>query len=406
MSRESPAPPREAHRLFRVFLGLGLRGFGGPMAHIAMFRREFVEERGWIPAEHYDGLVALAQLVPGPASSQVGFMLGWRWAGWRGALAAFAGFTLPSALLMTALAMGWLAGAVGEAGAAVLRGLMLAAVAVVAHAVLSMVRTTGKQWIPLAAAALVGGITVAAPFEGASLLTLAGAALVGWRWPRVVRRPMAAFEEGSPSPVLGSTLALALMGVLIVATWLAARVTTDLPPGLGVAMASFQAGALVFGGGHVVLPLLQAGTIEPGWIAPETFAVGYGAAQALPGPMFAFAAYVGAAAQPGDWSAASALLSLLAIFLPGFVFIRVAHAHAANGFGSARGLAALAMVNAAVIGLLAAACWTLVIEIGVGVGDAPPLVVAFALLLRHARGALWAAATCVVYALAVATGLG
>lgn len=405
MSGPVPAPAIGAGRLFRVFLGLGLRGFGGPMAHLALFRREFVDQRGWIAADRYDALVALAQLVPGPASSQVGVLLGWRWAGWRGALAAFAGFTLPSAVLMAALGMGWATGHGSDAGAAVLRGLMLAAVVVVLQAVVTMLRSTGLQPLPLVAAVIVAMLTVTEPFEGAAMLALVGSAILGALRPSSIRGRPVAFDPPFVPRSAARWAAVGLGGLLLVSAAVL-HAPVDLAPAWGVAMANLQSGAFVFGGGHVVLPLLQAGTVTPGWVSPEAFTVGYGAAQALPGPMFAFAAYLGAAAQPGPWAAGSALGSLIALFLPGFVWIVVAQAHAARLFASTRGLAALGMVNAAVIGLLAGAGWHLVIDTRVALGDVPALGIAFVLLMRARRGAFWAAVICVAYTLAVAIGAG
>lgn len=405
MSGRASAPSIGAGRLFRIFLGLGLRGFGGPMAHLALFRREFVDERAWLAGDRYDALVALAQLVPGPASSQVGFLLGWRWAGWRGALAAFAGFTLPSALLMAALGMGWATGQGSEAGVAIVRGLMLVAFVVVLQAVVTMLRATGQQPVPLVAATAVAGFAVFEPFEGVTMLAVLGAAIAGAAMPKSIECRVATF--GPPwAPMRASRRALCGVGVLVVASALALHAPFNLIPGWGVAMANLQAGAFVFGGGHVVLPLLHAGTVAPGWVSPEAFTMGYGAAQALPGPMFAFAAYLGAVAQPGAWAAASALLSLVTLFLPGFVFIIAAQAHAARLFASRRGLAALAMVNAAVIGLLAGAGWHLAVDVGVAAVDLPALLVAFALLMHHRRGAIWAALACVAYSFAMAIGAG
>ena len=375
------------------------------MAHLAMFRRVFVEERRWIAGDRYDALVALAQLVPGPASSQVGFALGRQWAGWRGALAAFVGFTLPSAVLMTALGVG-VAGLVDAAvGAAVLRGLMLVAIAVIVHAVATMLRGTRGQPALLAAAVAVGVAALLAPFSGAVWFALLLAAGLGALWPRAVRATLAPFEQG-PVPTRWANVAL---GGVLLALALSAALVTAMPgvaPGFAVAIANLQAGALVFGGGHVVLPLLQAGTVERGLLAPEVFATGYGAAQALPGPMFAFAAYVGAAAQPGYWAVPSALLSLLVIFAPGFAFITAAQAHAHRWLSAARGLAALAMVNAGVIGLLAAAGWEVARTVRLEGIDLPAVLVALGLLLRHPRGAFWAALACVVYSVAVASMAG
>ena len=391
-------PPPNAAAIFRTFLWLGLTGFGGPMAHLAMFRRAFFEQRGWVSAERYDALVALAQLVPGPASSQIGFALGLHWAGWRGALAAFAGFTLPSALLMTALGMG-LATSNDPRLASILRGLMLVAVAVVAHAIASMARPIGLQPLPLFAAAGVALVAVLAPSGVAVWLALLAAAALGALLPNAiaVKRSEVAWPTAHRR---ASRVALMLVAALL----LISVALTSSGPGqavLAVAAAQLQAGALVFGGGHVVLPLLQHGVVEPGWVSAEAFASGYGAAQALPGPMFALSAYLGAVAQRGPLAPLSAGLSLLAIFLPGFAFIVAAQAHAAALFAHRRGLAALTMVNGAVLGLLAAAWISLARDVGLVPSDAPVLVIAFAMLFALRRGALWAVLLCVGYALCV-----
>lgn len=384
--------------IFRTFLWLGLTGFGGPMAHLAMFRRVFVEQRGWVSAERYDALVALAQLVPGPASSQVGFALGLQLGGWRGALAAFAGFTLPSALLMTALGMG-LATSDDPLLASMLRGMMLVAVAVVAHAMWSMARAIGIQPMPLLAATGVALVAMSAPSGIAVWLALLAAAALGALTPSHVSVKRIDIEWPTAHR-RASRIALVAVGALLLGS-IAVTSTDHGHAALAVAAAQLQAGALVFGGGHVVLPLLQQGVVDPGWVSAEAFASGYGAAQALPGPMFALSAFLGAAAMPGAFAPLSAGLSLLAIFAPGFMFVVAAQAHAGALFASPRGLAALAMVNGAVLGLLAAAWVSLAHDVDIAPMDAPVLLAAFALLFALRRGALWAVLLCVGYALCV-----
>lgn len=391
-------PPPDAATIFRTFLLLGMTGFGGPMAHLAMFRRTFVDRRGWVTAARYDGLVALAQLVPGPASSQVGFALGLEWAGWRGAVAAFTGFTLPSALLMTALGLGF-ATLDDPTLDAALRGLMLVAVVVVAHAVAAMARSIGRRPLPLLAAIGVGLVAAFSTSGAAVGVALLIAAAFGALLPS--RVSVTRLETPWPAGQRrASRRALAALGVLLLGS--VAATTSSAPPMLAVAAAHLQAGALVFGGGHVVLPLLQSGVVEPGWVSADAFASGYGAAQALPGPMFALSAYLGASAQPGAFASISAAISLAAMFLPGFVFIVAAQAHAAALGSHRRGLAALAMVNGAVLGLLATAGWALAGDVELRAIDVPVLAAALALLSVRGRSALWAVLLCVGYAVAEA----
>ena len=343
--------PGSAIEVGAAFLKLGLSSFGGPLAHLGYFRREFVERRRWLTEEQFGELVGLCQLLPGPASSQLGFCLGLQRAGWPGAMAAFLGFTLPSAVLLYALAVSsnYLAGPWGQGA---VHGLKLVAVAVVAQAVLGMARTlTPDAPRALMAAAAAGLIAVGG--SSLQLLAVAGGALLG---PWLCRTMSARHSEGF---VLrygqrAAGVLLLLYGVLLMfALWLAPAA-----PPLGQAAGAFyRAGALVFGGGHVVLPLLKQAVVDPGWIDNGTFLAGYGAAQAVPGPMFAIAAFLGERLHGGEGGLAGATLSLLAIFLPGFLVI-------AGVLPFWRALSArdatarvLAGVNAVVVGLLAAALY-------------------------------------------------
>lgn len=347
-----------ALEVFLVFLRLGLTSFGGPVAHLGYFRGEVVERRGWLTERAYADLVALAQFLPGPASSQVGMALGLLRAGGWGLLAAWLGFTLPSALLMVAFALG-AARFGGEAGAGWLSGLKVAAVAVVAQAVAGMWGNLvggdrGRAALALGVAALL----VVWPAAGMQVAALGVCALVGWRF-----LPAAGAEAALPpvpvSRQVGAGL-LALCGGLL----LALPLLGALGPGWALFGTTFRAGALVFGGGHVVLPLLEAGFV-PEFVTPSTFLAGYGAANALPGPLFTFATYLGAAqtALPA-WVGAS--VATLGIFLSGLLLLvgTLPFWAALSARPAAR--SALAGLNAGVVGLLLAALYHPVFTAGIG----------------------------------------
>ena len=360
--RAALAPPDAARgtilEVLAVFARLGLTSFGGPVAHLGYFRAECVERRRWLDDAAYADLVALCQFLPGPASSQVGIGLGYRRAGLAGAFAAWLGFTLPSAIALAAFAFG--VQAVGDVeGAAWLRGLKIVAVAVVAHAVWGMAtkltpdapRITVALGAALAALAWTGAL--------AQVAIIACGALLGLTWlPRPAedadgRRTAAAVPGGVPRRV-GAAL-LAVFAVLLMALPVAREASTA--QALGVADAFYRTGALVFGGGHVVLPLIQAEVVPAGWVDEATFVAGYGAAQAVPGPLFTFSAFLGASMAPGAAGVGYAALALLAVFVPSFLLLL-----GVLPFweGLRRRLAvrrALVGVNAAVVGLLLAALY-------------------------------------------------
>jgi chromate transporter len=330
--------------VFRALLALGCMSFGGPVAHLGYFREAFVVRRGWLDEAAYVDLVALAQFLPGPASSQVGFAIGLTRAGWLGGLAAFAGFTLPSAALLTAFA--YLSAHVGgTAWDGLLHGLKLTAVAIVAQAVFGMARTltpdAPRATLAAAALALVAIHPGSLSQIGAILV---GAALGPW----ICRAEGARGSPRGASPV--SPAAGALCFALFLAGLALAFVATS-DRLLGLAEAFYRSGGLVFGGGHVVLPLLKSAVVDAGFVPDSAFLAGYGAAQAAPGPLFAFAAYLGAVAA----GLAGACVALAAIFLPGL--LAMAGALPFWGALSARAPArgAMAGVNAAVVGLLASA---------------------------------------------------
>lgn len=339
--------------LFLIFLRLGLTSFGGPVAHLGYFREEFVSRRRWLDEHRYADLVALCQFLPGPASSQIGMAIGLQRGGFPGALAAWAGFTLPSALALTLFGLGiasW-----GEAlPAGVLPGLKIVAVAIVAHAVWGMARNLCTDLLRIAIAGASACMVLLFPVAWIQLAVILLAGLLG----RALIRPAAAPADGSaPSPVsrrLGLMLLALFFGLLVALPILSQASSSRM---LEVIDTFYRAGSLVFGGGHVVLPLLQVEVVASGWLDNDSFLAGYGAAQAVPGPLFTFAAFLGASMldAPNGWTGAA--VCLVAIFVPSLLLV--------SGFMPFwEGLrdhlpvrAALAGVNAAVVGLLLAALY-------------------------------------------------
>ena len=365
--------PLSAWQVFAVFLRLGFTSFGGPVAHLGFFRTEFVQRRQWLSERSYADLVVLCQFLPGPASSQVGMALGLMRSGWLGALAAWVGFTLPSALVLAALGLGFSSGGAGLP-AGLVQGLKVVAVAVVAQAVWGMARSlcTSAGRVALMGAACA--ITLWQPGVAGQMGAMVGAALVGWwAWGRGVAVPPAMAADDVWALPYSRRAGLALLAVfaalLVALPWWAqasaAGATTatnaasvaNVVTGWAVLDAFYRAGALVFGGGHVVLPLLQSAVVPTGWVAGDAFLAGYGAAQAVPGPLFTFAAFLGAAMAPGWAGVGFAVLAVLGIFLPAFLLVAGALPWWAQlrQRAGARGL--LAGVNAAVVGLLLAALW-------------------------------------------------
>ncbi|KQT62043.1 MULTISPECIES: chromate efflux transporter [unclassified Aureimonas] len=359
--------------VFCAFLVLGLTSFGGPVAHLGYFREAFVVRRRWISDAAYADLVALCQFLPGPASSQVGMALGLRRAGGLGMLAAWTAFTLPSALILVGFALG--ASVFGGAGGAWVEGVKAAAVAVVAQAVLGMARTLaiGRERATISGAALI--LALLLPGAGGQVLAilLGGLAGLALLQPPV---PTASVEETLHGPVRrGAAIgALALFAVLLVALPLLAALT-----GAGWAVLAdgfYRSGSLVFGGGHVVLPLLQSEFVETGHIGREAFLAGYGVTQAMPGPLFTFAAYVGAASNLDPNGLAGAALALVAIFLPSALLVLGVLPFWQSLRASPSARRALSGINAAVVGLLAAALYDPVFS--EGVTSAPTMAIAVA----------------------------
>jgi chromate transporter len=334
--------------VFVAFLRLGCISFGGPVAHLGYFQAEFVEKRGWLSEGDFAELVAVAQSLPGPASSQVGYAIGLYRAGLSGGLGAWLGFTAPSAVLMLALAMGHTA-LNGPGWSHVLHGLQLAAVAVVAHAVISMREKLAADSVTLllAAATLVFVLWTGATWSAVAAVGLG--AIVGMM---TLRREQIAVSISAGGISRRTGLGAAVIFVVLLLLSFVVPVRT--PSVVGMSTQMVRTGAMVFGGGHVVLPVMQDLIVSRGWLSEGSFLTGYGAAQALPGPLFTLAAYVGASV---GHSLAMGLLALAAIFLPGLLLMTAVLPfwRKLRAYGDAQ--AAMRGINAAVVGVLAAALW-------------------------------------------------
>ena len=340
--------------VFVAFLRLGLTSFGGPVAHLGYFNAEFVRRRKWLDDETFAHIVALAQTLPGPASSQVAIVIGLQRAGLAGAAAAWIAFTIPSAILLTLFALG-VGRVAGFESSGWIHGLLLAAVAVVALAVANMFRTLCPD-VPRRVFAVAAAIAILflPPHPLAQLGLIAAGAAFGAFFLRT--------DGQSPQPLqipIPRSVAAACAIVF-------AALLVGLPPLARIAHGSvldafsafYESGALVFGGGHVVLPLLDARVVGPGWISAQTFLAGYGAAQAVPGPLFTFASYLGAAMHGPMTGIGGAAIALFAIYLPSFLLIAAVLPFWNQLVASARVLSALRGINAAVVGLLLAALYS------------------------------------------------
>jgi chromate transporter len=344
---------RNPWSIFLIFLRLGLTSFGGPIAHLGYFRDEFVTRRRWLSERSYADLVALCQFLPGPASSQVGIALGLSRSGYSGALAAWAGFTLPSAIALILFALG-IANYGSAVAPGVLHGLKVVAVAVVAQAVWGMARNLCPDAPRISLMAIAACIVLLEPSTGGQIGVIAGAGITGL----LLFKPAKAAAH-DPLPITISHRAGALWLSLFFALLAVLPILARLLPGQTMAMvdAFYRAGSLVFGGGHVVLPLLQAEVVPSGWVSNEAFLAGYGATQAVPGPLFTFAAFLGAAmnTSPSGWI--GGLICLLAIFTPSFLLVIGALPFWEQLRRSVGMQATLAGINAAVVGLLLAALY-------------------------------------------------
>ncbi|MBP1325883.1 chromate transporter [Leucobacter exalbidus] len=414
MTEVRSSHPGTATEVFWAFLKLGVTAFGGPVAHLGYFRETFVERRKWLDDRAYADLVALCQFLPGPASSQVGMALGLQRAGLRGLIAAWVAFTLPSAMLLLLFAYGVTAlGDLSDAGW--ILGLQAAAVAVVAHAVLGMAKslTPDAQRATIAVVSLA--IVLLVPGVLAQVAAIIAAGIAGLIWLRAPDRlppapsPSTASPHEAPQPAASpapqpfavrvpkalAISCLAAFAALLTVLPLAAHATGNAALGLFNVFA--RAGALVFGGGHVVLPLLEADTVGTGLVTPEAFLAGYGAAQAVPGPLFTFAAFLGGVATEGPTGVLGAAIALVAIFLPAGLLVvgvlpfwdRIRTLPLAQR--------ALMGVNAGVVGILAAALYTPVFT--TGITGIPTLVLAAAAFVALTA---W---KCPAWAVVIAAGL-
>lgn len=365
-SRSAPTRPSSPLEVFLVALRLGFTSFGGPIAHLGYFRSEYVVRRQWLDEGTYAEIVALCQSLPGPTSTEVGIAIGLLRAGPAGAFLAWLGFTLPSAVALVLFAL--FVDQLGDQAARWIHGLSLVAVAVVALAVWSMARALAwdplRSPIALAAAAVV----LAFPTAVTQIAVIVVAGIVGWallRGPTEAALLRVAVPIGRRVAVACAALYLALLVALPLA-----RVTVPLGE-VALFDSFYRSGALVFGGGHVVLPLLQAEVVPPGWVTQEQFLAGYGAAQAIPGPLFTFAAYLGAVIR-GPFGG---VLAVTAIFLPAFLLVFAALPSWGALRARADAQAALRGINAAVVGILLAALMTPVATSAIG----GPVDAAFAL---------------------------
>ncbi len=370
--------PLSFWQIFLIFLRLGLTSFGGPIAHLGYFREEFVLKRRWLSERSYADLVALCQFLPGPASSQVGIALGLARRGYTGALAAWAGFTLPSALILVVFALS-ISSQYAEIPAGALHGLKVVAVAVVAQAVWGMARTLcrGIKEIAIMFAAACIALLIPSTFGQLAIIVLAG--LFGL----LLFKPSES-NEHEPLPIRISHQAgvifislffVLLLGLPILADLISNQTLYDLN-------AFYRSGALVFGGGHVVLPLLQASVVPQGLVSNDTFLAGYGAAQAVPGPLFTFSAFLGASMNTAPTGWLGGFICLMAIFAPSFLLVIGALPFWEHLRQNVKTQAALKGINAAVVGILLAALyqpvWTSAINLPQDFGMA---VVAFIALV-------------------------
>ncbi|MDP2562595.1 chromate efflux transporter [Psychrobium sp. 1_MG-2023] len=379
-----------------TFLKLGFTSFGGPAAHIGYFRKELVERQGWVSEGQFAQLLAICQFLPGPASSQLGFALGLFRAGWLGALTAFLAFTLPSAFLLVAFAalLPYLS---GDVGAAFIHGLKLVACVVVADAVWGMSKNLCSDAIRrcIAVAAAVTILTLGTTWS--QLLVVFAGAVAG------VLLCRTAISDKQPQLQVAYSRRV---GLILLASFFALLLffgMSQSEAGLyGIAQAFYSAGALVFGGGHVVLPLLEESVVSSGWVSQPEFLAGYGASQAIPGPMFAFAAYLGAIIPGTDSALLGAIVALLFMFLPGFLLISAVLPLWQAISQNTTALRAIAGVNAAVVGLLAAALYDPIITSAINSWvDVVTAVSGFVLLTTGRLSALGVVLWCVMASLAI-----
>ncbi len=388
------APPCE---VFLTFVKLGLTSFGGPVAHIGYFQRELIDKRKWLDLAQFTQLLAICQLLPGPASSQLGFALGLLRAGWLGALAAFIAFTLPSALLLFAFsaALPRVSGAVGDA---LVHGLKLVAVVVVADALVTMARRLcngpSRAVIAICSAALL----IAFSNVWLPLIIILFAAIAGIFYCRDASKLESVRFSLPYGPRVGQLFLLVFFALLVGLPFVSETHFV-----VAVVDGFYRAGALVFGGGHVVLPLLEDTVVAPGWIEQQNFLAGYGAAQAVPGPLFSFASYLGAQLFNTTNSGFGAGLALVAIFLPGFLLVLGVLPLWQKLVLKPRVASSVAGINAAVVGILGAAFYQPVcVNTIFTVVDLAVALIGFCLISILRLPVLWAIAWCLSARLAIA----
>ncbi len=369
--------PGSALEVLQAFLKLGVSSFGGPVAHIGYIREEFVVRRRWLQEPAFSDLVALCQFLPGPASSQVGFSIGLMRAGYRGALAAWIGFTLPSAVALVLFA-GGLSAARGPSGAGILHGLKLVAVAVVAQAVWGMARTLCPDLRRAMIAGAAALIVLTSTSTGAQIAAILSGGIAGL-WLCRGAAPAGPGNFAVPVSRRAGLASLAIFGALLIG--LPLLISAGAPCGVELFGAFYRSGALVFGGGHDVLPLLRNAFVMPGWVSDDAFLAGYGAAQAIPGPLFTFAAYLGAVVKLPPNGLAGASIGLAGIFLPGLLILIAALPFWQILRARTDAQAAMRGINAAVVGILGAALYNPVWTSSVArASDVAAALVGFALL--------------------------
>lgn len=383
---------QRAAEVFGVFLRLGLSSFGGPAAHIGFFRDELVTQRRWVNEEQFAQLLAICQFLPGPASSQLGFSLGLVRAGWLGAMAAFVGFTAPSAVFLVAFAASvpmlderW--------SVAAIHGLKIVALAVVADAAINMAKTLCPD---LRSRLIAASTTLFVVLSSAASSQLVAVGLAGVLGVLIYRNGSPAGQRSTLQLSYGMSTGLVLLLLFVALLFVLQALSGNAVSPVSIASVFYQAGALVFGGGHVVLPLLDEAVVGRAWLSADEFVAGYGAAQMIPGPLFAFSAYLGALLGAGWQSAAFAAIALLFIFLPGFLLVAAVLPMWTKVNQSAWARRAITAINAAVVGLLLAALydpiWTSAIVSPVDVAIA---LFGFVLLARAKRAPIIVVMWCV-----------
>lgn len=378
--------------IFLAFLKLGFTAFGGPIAHIGFYREAFVKQRQWLDEKTFAQLLAVCQFLPGPASSQMGFSIGLMKGGWLGAIAAFIAFTLPSAIALFAFAsFAYLLE--GSTGQAIIHGLKLVAVAVVAHAVWGMAQKLTPDWPRRIIAVLSFILLISLAMAWLQLAVILLGAILGlWLCKNQQRQAIVSFDLPHQTKLGWLFLALFLIGLIFSITMMGSSPTAD-----NVFAAFYQSGALVFGGGHVVLPLLEQTTVANAWITTDSFLAGYGAAQAVPGPLFTLSTYLGANIDTGMAAGWTALIATVAIFLPGFLLLLAVLPFWAKLAEIPKAGAAIAGVNAAVVGLLAAALYQPIITQTIhSVSDVVIALGGFLIVSVLKRSALWTVFFCVL----------